>query len=75
MLQKGVIDLKLDSDEFSKLYESRDVSIVLKDGQKLSGYVEVVFPPDEDDKNKASFYLSTNPGHADIYIDDIDSIK
>lgn len=70
-----MIDLQIDSDEFSKLYENRDVSIVLKDGKKLSGFVEVVFPPDEDDENKASFYLSTNPGHADIYIEDIDSIK
>lgn len=60
---------------FSKNFENRDVKITLKSGQAFSGYVEVVFPADEDDTKRVSFALTTNSGPQDLYVDDILNIK
>ncbi|WP_179394721.1 hypothetical protein [Lacticaseibacillus absianus] len=60
--------------DFVRDYENRDVTMTLKSGEKLTGYVEVTYPADDDDTGRVSFSLGTNPGMRNVYLDDIETI-
>jgi len=68
--------METDYYEFSGAYENRDVLIVTKQGITETGYVEAVFPADEDDSNRLSFYLNLDAGKGKVfYVDDIKEIS
>lgn len=56
-------------------FASRDVTIQLKSGKSITGYLDVVFEADEIDENEVSILLIVDGNDVEILDHEIESIK